>query len=321
MSISIPGIKSILKCTKGTLATTPTLPLYAGIRDKATMNFKPYKATDEHKGRPTRNMLQASLEYETRQATIRALSVNFSLMNCNADYQILSEKQALASGSEDVFKFNASSFLLGHGFEYHANMERRWIKETLKGAADYDVVKALIDAGDSETAVSVTGITHPGGEDWSLVRGTKILALQSPASTDLVDIANGELQNLEFAMKAITSENATGQLCVDMIDCSLEVECKNASVAKIVTQLEKSLGGAVLLKFGNGTSTFDCFDFEAGVLAPVDEPEISDDKRTLKMTYKGKVRPYEFAFQVGTALVGDEVDGTGTAGGTVKIGY
>ena len=64
MSYSIPGIKKIGRCNLGTLATTPAGVYLAGIRDKATMKFAGYKTSKDVKGRPSRNMLQASLEFE-----------------------------------------------------------------------------------------------------------------------------------------------------------------------------------------------------------------------------------------------------------------
>lgn len=316
--ISIPGIKSILKCDKGTLATTPTTPIYVGLRDKAKMTFPPFKTSKEHKGRSTRNKLQAMLEYESLQPTLLMLKGNFDHMNINCDVQVVSEKQAFTADSEDVFKFNASSFLLGLGFEYMINLERRSLKETLKGAADYDVVKALIDSGDSEALVSVAGVTHPGGEDWALQRRINIMALESPIGTALYSAE--ELEDFSFSIKAIETENADGQTTIDGFDCSLNVTIKNASVTKVVAQLNKALGSSVLVKFKNSGSYYDLFDFNTGVLAQIDEPEISDDKRNMVIKYAGQVRPYEFDFQFGSTKGGVDADG-GLNGGTVKIGY
>lgn len=316
--ISIPGIKSILKCDKGSLASTPTNPIYVGLRDKAKMTFPPFKTSKEYKGRSTRNKLQAMLEYESMQPTLLMLKGNFDHMNINCDVQVVSDKQAFTADSEDVFKFNSSSFLLGLGFEYMVSLERRSLKETLKGAADYDIVKALIDSGDSEALVAVAGITHPGGEDWALQRRINIMALESPIATALY--SPEELEDFKFSIKAVETENADGQTTIDGFDCSLDVTIKNASVTKVVAQLTKALGSNLLLKFANSGSYYDAFDFNTGVLAQIDEPEISDDKRNMSIKYFGQVRPYEFDFQFG-ADKGGALSDNGLNGGTVKVGY
>jgi len=314
--ISIPGIKQIAKCNIGTLATTPAGVALVGIRDKATMRFVAYKTSKDVKGRQGRNMVQAQIEYESLQPTMKYLKSLFDHINLNCDVQIMTEKQSFTAGSEDVFKFTQSTFLLGLGFEYIITMEKRSVKEQLRGAADYDIVKALRDSGDSETPVDF-GLSNVSGEDESQRRRVNFLAVESPQATALFE--KGELEDFKYSMKAETSENAYGQLIVDWITHKIEITMRNASIAKIVELLNKNIDATVLIKLGNNGSYYDAFNFAQGSVNNYVEDDY-EDKRLSKITFEGKVRPYEHQFLFGATYGGTASD-NGLEGGTLKIGY
>lgn len=313
---SIPGIKQIGRCDLGTLATTPAGVILCGLRDKATMNFKPFKTSKDVKDREGRNMIQAAVDYETLQPTMKHLKANFDHMNINCDVQLMTDKQSFTADSEDVLKFNSSSFLLGLGFEYLVSMEKRSMKETLKGAADYDVVKTLIDGSDTATAIALHGAGQIGGEDETLRRRIKFLAVEVPASTAL--FAAGELDDFKYSLKANTYENAYGQLCVDWIMHKLEITMGNASVDKIVELMAKDINATVLIKLGNDSTNYDAFAFNAGAVNNRVEPDY-EDKRQSKFILEGKVRPYEHLFEFGVGK-GGTIGDLGLVGGTLTIG-
>jgi len=315
---SIPGIKSILLCQAGTLATTPVKPIYVGVGKKSAMKITPFKTTKDSKNRQSRNMLMVQVDFESTQVPLKTLITLMGFINLGADVQVITDKQAFAADSEDVFKFTAATFQLGLSFEYIINLESRSIKGTLKGAAPYNTVKALIDSADSEAAVTVSGITQPGGEDFSQVRGIDIAALQCPLTTDLY--ASGSLDDFKLSIKTKTSENAFGQTFVDAYTNHLEATIKDASVTNLLVHLNKAIDAPVLLKLNNAGSYYDALDFNTGAMAPSHEPEISDDKRNLKVTFEGDVRPFEYALETGVAKGGAAAD-EGLNGGTLKIGY
>lgn len=315
---SVPGIKSILLCNKGTLATTPVNPAYIGLKDKATLKISDFKTSKDVRGRTFRNKKQAALEFESKQPTLKMFRSFFDYMNSNCDVQMMTEKQSFSSSSEDVLKFTASTLLLGLSWEYGFDLEKRYLKGTLKGAADYDVMKALIDSADSESAVTISGITHPGGENWSLQRRQKILAIQSPVATELFDL--DERDDVKIFCKSEGDDNGDGQPGVKDTTVHVEVVGLNTSVTKIVAQLTKNINEALLIKIGNDGSNYDALDCAAGALTPVEEIELGDDKSFLKVVYEGKVRPYDYDFNYGATYGGVDADG-GLNGGTIKIGY
>ncbi len=316
--ISIPGIKAIGKCNLGTLATTPAGIVMAGFRDKATLTFSPYKTRKDYKQRTARNMLQAKAEYETFHSSLDVFSGLLRHMNCNMDVQMLSDKQSSTANSEDVFKFTASTFVLGLAFEYLLTLDGRSIKETLTGAADYSTVQTMLDAADSESAISLGATVD--GVDFTQARRAHLndLLIQAPSGTSLISAS--EFEDLKFSIKSIDSENALGANMIDGFLCHLEITGKDASISKIVTQLSKNMSQTVKLQIPNEGSYYDEFDFTAGTLTPVDEPTFSDDKRNLKCTYEGMVRPYEITVQTGASYGGVD-DDDGANGGTVTIGY
>jgi len=313
---SIPGIKQIGRCNKGTLATTPAGIILCGLRDKATLKPTPFKTSKDVKDKQGRNMVQVAIDYESLQPTMKHLKANFDHMNVNCDVQLMTEKQSFTADSEDVLKFDASSFLLGLGFEYLISMEKRSMKETLKGAADYDVVKTLWDGSDTATAVVLNGAGPVSGEDETLRRRINFLAVEVPQSTALFEAS--ELDDFKYSLKANTYENAYGQLCVDWITHKLEITMGNASVDKIVELMSKDVNASALIKLGNDTGNYDAFKFNAGAVNNHVEPDY-EDKRQSKFILEGKVRPYEHLFEFGSGKGGASAD-SGLSGGTLTIG-
>jgi len=319
MNQSIPGIKSILLCDLGTLLTTPTNPFFVGIGDKAKLSFADYKTTKDAKNRQLRNMILASLSCASMQPTLKMLNAMWSFINLNMDVQVVTDKQSSASGSEDVFQFIAgNSFNLGLGFEYSVDMEKRQLKVDAKGAADGSVVRTLIDSADSATAVTVSGVIHPGGEDWDKQRSVNLSALERPISTDLAEL--GELEDIKLTIKANTKDNIYGQPIVSSFTNTVEATIRNASVANLVAQLAKTADNSVLIKYLNSGSYYDAFQFAAGVLAPKEVIEIGDDNRNVKITLEGDVRPFEYTLNAGSSYGGADSDG-GLNGGTLVVGY
>ncbi|MBI1936657.1 MAG: hypothetical protein HYS25_00890 [Ignavibacteriales bacterium] len=315
---SIPGIKSILLCNKGTLASGPVNPSYIGLKEKATLKISDFKTSKDVRGRVFRNKKLASLEFDSKQPTLKMFRSFFDYINSNCDVQMMTEKQSFASGSEDVFKFTAATLSLGLSFEFGFDLEKRYLKGALKGAADYDIMKTLIDSASTATAVTVAGITHPGGEDWSLQRRSKILAIQSPLNTELFDL--DERDDVKVSIKSEGDDNGDGQPGVKDTTVHIEVTGNNATVAKVVAQLNKNINEQLIIKIGNNGSNYDALDCAPGALTPVEEIEHGDDKTFLKIAYEGKVRPYEYDFQFGAAY-GGVLDDGGLNGGTIKIGY
>jgi hypothetical protein len=261
-------------------------------------------------------MLQPAITFESLQATMKYLNSLFTHMNLGCDVQLMTDKQSFTSGSEDVFKFISSSLLLGLEFEYLISMQRRSVKETLKGAADYATVKTLIDGADSATAIALNGSGQIGGEDVSLQRPVKFLAVEVPKTTALFD--PGELEDFKYSMKTNTSENAYGQPLVESISHKIEIIMRNAGIDKIVELLGKDLDASVLIKLGNAGAYYDAFDFQPGALHSYVDPDF-EDKRISKITLEGKVQPFEHEFQVGATYGGIDAD-LGLNGGTLKIG-
>lgn len=315
MSLSIPGIKSILRCNIGTLATVPVGAIYAGIKEPAVMKFKPFKTAKDERDRTLRNMVQGELTFNSLQPTLKNLKSCFDHANMNCDVQLVSDKQTSSADSEDVYKFNSSSFLLGLGFKYELSLEKIILSHTLKGAANYNTVKAMIDAADSEAVVAPGGVTN---EDISEYHEPNIVSLESAQGVSLFN--SSELDEVKFTLESEGKDTGYGQGTMEKIKVLLEITGRDASVSKLVTLMTKGMTDSVLLKTKNSGSYYTAFDFASGALAQTEEVEIGTEKRNVKVAFQTKVRPFELSWNFGTSY-GGAVGDNGLNGGTVKIGY
>lgn len=315
MTLSIPGIKKILKCDAGTLATTPVNPFYTGITEKRKMEFKNYKAPKNSHGVELRNMKQGEISYPSLQPTLKRLKSCIDHANMNCDVQIVTEKQSTTADSEEVFKFTSSTFKLGLAFKYELSLEKIILTETLKGAANYQTVKALRDAGDSETEVVAAGVAN---EDVAEYHEPNIMAIESPIATSLGDPS--EIDELKFIIESEGKDTGLGQATVEWLNIMLDITLRNASAAKVAAVMAKTMSDSLLLKTKNAGSYFTAFDFAAGSLIQNEDTDNNDESNVLKLKYGMKVRPYELSWNFGTSY-GGAVGDNGLNGGTVKIGY
>jgi hypothetical protein len=315
MSLSIPGIKSILRCNAGTLSTTQAGAVYAGVKESATMKFTPFKTAKDERGRMLRNMMLGEISYNSLQATLKNLKSCIDHANMNCDVQLVSDKQTSSADSEDVFKFNSSSFLLGLGFKYELSLEKTVLTNTLKGAANYNTVKALIDAGDSEAIVAPAGLSI---EDLSEYHQPNVSLLESAQGVSLFNAY--ELDDLKFVIQSEGKDTGLGQTTMHWLDISLDVTGLDAGVAKLVTLMTKGMSDSVLLKSLNAGSYYTSFDFASGALVQTEELELGNDSRKVQVKFATKVRPFELSWNFGATYGGAAAD-NGSNGGTVKIGY
>ncbi|QKJ99929.1 MAG: hypothetical protein HND40_10340 [Ignavibacteriota bacterium] len=58
MPYAAAGLKQIVMCNKGTLATTPVDPIALGIRKDAVLTVNHFKQVEDYRKRKLHNMLQ-----------------------------------------------------------------------------------------------------------------------------------------------------------------------------------------------------------------------------------------------------------------------
>lgn len=321
MSASINGIKSLIMCDGGTLATTPVDAIAVGLRNAASHKFNNYRPVKDYRNAEFPNMYQHIVEAETLQPTMQLMQKVFTKWpNLKGDVQLVTVPQDPAdSTSDDVLKFIGAN-AIGISGEFKYTDEKRSAILTMKRALSAAAHQALIDAMDSDTAVAVTGITNRG-EDTSLFRPFNLLALEAPKATALL-ADNADIDSMSLSIKSLGTEvKLQGYDLVSKVNVTFEVNILNASAAKIVELLGKGVSPSVLVKFANSSTFYDAFDFAAGALVLKMDYDNNDSSRILKLTAQRDFDLWELAFSFGATFGGDAADTKGIKGGTLKIGY
>lgn len=315
MPYAAAGLKQIVLCDFGTLATTPADPIAMGIRKDATLTINHFKQVEDYRKRKLRNMLNFKLEAETLQPTVFLLKKLLNWINGNVDGYIKTQKQG--SGAQDVFKFHSGKNL-GVDFDLMYNQEGRKCKLTLERALPYDTGVTFIDSADSETPITFSGITDDG-TDLAIYRGFNPDKFEKPGGTSLGGTSLITVRQLNI--KSESKKSIDNISLVDNLMITLEMTGKEAAISDFITRLNKGQLDSVVFQEKNSGSYYDKFDFNSNVLSQTDEFVINDEDRTLKVVFEGRVPIYDVSFLLGTGNGGDATDTKGTTGGTVRFGY
>lgn len=317
MAISKAGLKQIVACDKGTLATTPVDPIAMGIRKSAVMKRSHYKPLKDYLDGQFRNMMNFNIQNETMQATMFMLSKMIEWVDGNMDLQVLTVPQA-SGGGGDCYKFNAGNEV-GLDFEYMINSDGRTIKPTFEVALPWATGQALVDAADSATPAAFSTILHPRGEDEALLRKPFFVSFEAPAATSV--LTRNEIVSRSYSIKTKSKKlEESNMTTVDYLIFELMLKFRNASVANQIVMLNKDQMPSITLREQNNGAFYDEWQFDAGVLTLNDEFEDSDEDRAITLKFQRNIFLYDIAFEFGAAYGGDVTDG-GTKGGTMMVGF
>lgn len=315
MSISTAGLGQILFCDKGKLGTTNDNAFAIGLRGAGTQEITPFKGQKDYLGRALRNMMNHKYDVEGLTPTIKMLKALHSYLNMNADVQILTHAQP--GGNPYCFKYTGNDDI-GLGFEYSMTPDKRNMKILLERAFEYLVHTTFMDkADDPAQKVTVAGITGEGA-DFAKFYEPYFLKFEAPIGTALVN-AN-EIVDRSLTIKTDGKKNAYNQDIVDYLLVTLSLTGRDATIAKILTYLNKDMAPSILWREGTTGAYYEEFNFAANTLTLSPEVKNADDDYYLKINFEGKIPVNSVQFCTGDTY-GDEVDGTGIKGGTVKFGY
>lgn len=315
MPYAAAGLKQIVMCNKGTLATTPVDPIALGIRKDAVLTINHFKQVEDYRKRKLRNMLNFKLEGESMQPTVFTFKKLIDWLNGNVDLQVVTQNQS--SSANDVWKFNAGKEL-GIDFDWTYNQDGRSCKITFERAFPYSDAVTIVDEADNTTPVSFTGITDDG-TDLTLYRGAFPDRFEKPGGVTLG--SNSLFTVRSTNIKTENKKSIDNLSLVDNLMITLELAGREAAITDFVTRLNKNQLDRVVVQEKNSGSNYDRFDFNANVLSQTDEFVINDEERILKIVLEGRVPIYSVTFLYGSGNGGDVSDTKGTTGGTIKFGY
>jgi len=316
MAISKAGLKQIVACDLGTLATTPVDPIAMGIRKSAVLKRSQYKPLKDYLDGQFRNMMNFNIQFETMQSTMFLLSKLIEWVDGNMDLQAITNPQA-AGGTGDVYKFNAGNNL-GLDFEHVINSDGRIIKPTFEVALPWATGQALVDTADSATPVTFGTISHPRGEDEALLRKPFFVSFEAPTGTPV--LTRNEIVSRSYSIKTKSKKlEESNMTTVDYLIFELMLKFRNASVANQIIMLNKDQMPSIKLREQNNGAFYDEWQFGAGVLTLNDEFDDSDEDRAITLKFQRNVFIHDVAFLFGATYGGDATDG-GTKGGTMTVG-
>jgi hypothetical protein len=316
MSISKAGLKQIVACNLGTLATVPVDPVAMGIRKSAAMKRSHYKPLKDYLDGQFRNMMNFNIQLESMQSTMFLLKKMISWVDGNMDLQVITNAQT-AGGTGDVYKFNAGNNV-GLDFEYLINSDGRVIKPTFEVALPWTTGQALVDAADSTVPMAFTTITHPRGEDETLLRKPFFVSFEAPTGTPV--LTREEIVSRSYSIKTKSKKlEESNMTTVDYLIFELTLKFRNASVANQVIMLNKAQMPTIKLREQNEGAFYDEWQFGAGVLTLNDEFDDSDEDRAITLKFQRNVFIHDIAFLFG-ATYGGDVSDVGIKGGTMTVG-
>lgn len=316
----VPGLSQILACDVGTLATTPTGAVAVGFAKGKELKITDFRTDKAWPNIPVRNMKNFAVQGESFQPTMFMLKKSFDFLNGNCDLQIITPKQTVTASSEDVAKF-IGNYLMGFNFELTLAHDKRTMKWMFERAMEFENYLTFVDTFDSETPVSVTGVsdTDIEGKNYNYYRTPKLLAIEAPDGASIA-LANYQRMERRVVIKGKAVKNEYNQDVVNFVTVEIEIVGTGTQVADLVTLAGKAMTPSVLIKEGNSGAYFDQINIPAFRLGIGDEFMIGDDKRESRIKLEGDIPiPYR-TFEYGSAKGGAAEDTTGTTGGTLTLG-
>ncbi len=317
------GIDQIVFCTKGTLLAvlpaTPTKVIAGGFRGKTKLTFKDVGDNDEARGRFMQRGVLITMDetplYQPNLLNLMNIISQF-LPDGGADAEIKARPQS--SGVDGgCFQFSGAGTTnkhLGIGFKYEMSKKRRalLIKAMLQlSKAD---ASALIDAADSNTPATFSGVTNYGQDESK----RRIPWLNFTNAT----FSYADILDYSFILESVKDKDndLEEREISQMIKATLMYKFRSATIANIVAEMAETEG--IAINFQQDTSaaaaTYEKFAFAANVLHKEGERTIGDEERNLTLTYSGLI-PIGNISAAYTALVGGGTSADGTEGGTVTI--
>lgn len=303
MSYSKIGIKSIVFSEKNALLTSPSYPVFPGVRLPATMTIKGHNEPTDFRDRKLRNMLNVLLEVTTLQT--RTTQGNFALLGIlayfcktgGADLQVIGQESVFSTDKfiGDIYNFTGVNNFMGIDFEYMLSPKGREVKIMFEVAKSYNDIKAIIDA--SETAescatVNAQSTTGYAGYDFTKVEMPVLRDIDSPIDTSILNVEDIDDWKITFKSKGNKS-NLTNRSIVNYITTTLELTTLDASTTNLKSWLAKSQYLNTVLQIQTGDVS-ESYDFKLGVLSHSDEITIGDENRNAKFVWNADIPVTDF---------------------------
>jgi len=276
------GIRTIYLCTKGTLASTPTNPIYFGYRNAAEMTIEDHNEIKTVLGQVLSNMTNFKVELPSHEAPFSSLSTLLGFLTSGCDAQIISVPQTSGSvSSGGVFNFNGNNFP-GLGFEFTITPKERTLKITLEFATPRDEGLAIISASLTNTP-KVTGYGYQAAK--------RIAPCYISALIDVDSYWDrSEIKDYKVVLKTKDSgKTAYNRDDVNYLTMSYEITSRNAVISELYNILNTDKQAALILSEKYSSSINDVITVNEGVLGRKEKISLGDEKGEYTLSFEGDV--------------------------------
>lgn len=302
------GFAQIVFCQAGTLSTIPVGVVAMGITQNEELKTSRLRGIKiEHQDHELPNYDNLLLSASTVQGSLYMFDKLLSYRGGNCDVQIITR-------SGKVFKFFAATNPLGIEPKVILTEESRLITVDIEGAFPSSVWTTILTDAESASAVDL-GLTPLSGADYTKQRMPYPLAIESPISTGLTYSLIKRSLTIEPKRKAKTIGNIS---LFDKLTMTINLQFEDVSLADYAAQRNKGTSPSFLQKESNGGTTYDAFNFSAGVLVQDANYNATGDKTQMDVVYKGAFPINKTSLLSGTANGGSAADG-GITGGTFLV--
>lgn len=288
------GMKGILICSKGTLSTSPANAVVSGFRSKgAKLTIADEAMVEDYRGRQFQNKIKFSAEFTSLQFGLGELNKILTILKSSdkiADVQVATAlpyagTTATQLPNEGIFNFVGTQGM-GLEFEFLRSLKENSCKIT--AAASYSVAdaKALMLA--SKTNTPNTLLTAAAGEDITKIIPPNYSEIYFGVDGQSAPVALAprfEVYSMEAKFKLKTDKTVMDIAIPIMVEHDITIELLDSSPDKIYQMLNvnnERVGIDVLKSTG-----WESYIFPANTLMYKTESEIGEDKRLVKLNFKG----------------------------------
>jgi len=319
MSYARPGIKALGICTKATLSSTKTNQFILGLRDNVSLEIKPFNTPTDHRNRDLKNMMNFKIEGSSHQG-LTSLSVSvassISLLSLLVEHAILNGVDAELVGEHSVWNATewdgdvyqlAGDYFAGIDFDFELTEKTRKTKLILEAAFNADLAQTNIItpsevSGTGSKLFNATPIVK--GLSQAAVAVPTFYSIKLPHDTAYNEFLPELLTSLSFKMKNSGEKSIYNRTLTEYFefDISFTVKCvSNAQASDTLKWITaKSLLESFKISQFISASITDVFMFNTNALSSSPVVLISDDKREVKVSLKGKVPYADLAFNTTT---------------------
>ncbi len=291
--MAIKGIRQIMFCSKDQLLQpSPNYACSPGLSSEAKLVMEDVPVVDYREG-DLPDKVKHTLTAKSHQVSFLILYRMFDDFIFNGcDVQAVGEKESSTPTYGNVFNYTGAKRFMGFDFEYMSSTKEKSCLFTFEASLDYQEHNALLQDSLTAAALNLSSLSlGTKGVQPTLYRNPNFHSLNHPVATTFV---NGhEIIDRKLTIKSVSSKLEYDRSDLNWININLELTVNKAKAYDLVQHFTKSRYAGIQMIDRIGTSSYENFTFNEGVLWRKHMVEIGKDKREIKFTFNRNITPYD----------------------------